>query len=171
MTAWVTIPDGDIDPDSPITTPLMTALRDNVAATAEGSSGAPAVTPNSCTTHVAAAGAIVVASNADQSVSTTSTTYVKLIELIIPYGGEFRIDFDLDGNAIANGYARIYRNGTAVGTERSTANPASFSEDISGWSSGDLLQLYLKHDSDTATVTSFLVKADTVGFGFALSLG
>jgi len=41
MTAWVTIPDGDIDPDSPLTTPLLTALRDNVAASFEKASGAP----------------------------------------------------------------------------------------------------------------------------------
>ena len=38
---WTTIPDGDIDPDSPITTSLVTALRDNVAAAFAGDSGAP----------------------------------------------------------------------------------------------------------------------------------
>ena len=41
--AWVTIADSDIDPDSPITTSLMTALRDNPIAIADGSAGAPAV--------------------------------------------------------------------------------------------------------------------------------
>ena len=41
--AWVTILDGDIDPDSPITTSLVTALRDNVAALAAGDSGAPEI--------------------------------------------------------------------------------------------------------------------------------
>ena len=38
---WTTIPDSDIDPDSPITTGLMTALRDNVAAAFAGDPGAP----------------------------------------------------------------------------------------------------------------------------------
>ncbi len=32
--AWTTIPDTDIDPDSPITTGLITALRDNIIDTA-----------------------------------------------------------------------------------------------------------------------------------------
>ena len=38
---WTAIPDSDIDPDSPVTTSLMTALRDNVAAFAVADSGAP----------------------------------------------------------------------------------------------------------------------------------
>jgi len=44
MVTHVTIPDSDIDPDSPITTPLLTALRDNnikhLLATASASSSA-----------------------------------------------------------------------------------------------------------------------------------
>jgi len=40
---WTAIPNGDIDPDSPTTTGLMTALRDNVAAMGAGDSGAPEI--------------------------------------------------------------------------------------------------------------------------------
>lgn len=40
---WTTIPDSDIDPDSPITTGLMTAYRDNFPALAAGLSGAPLI--------------------------------------------------------------------------------------------------------------------------------
>ncbi|MFA9232002.1 MAG: hypothetical protein ACEQSU_14860 [Microgenomates group bacterium] len=36
MTTYVTIPTGDIDQDSPITQPLLTALRDNVVAAFQG---------------------------------------------------------------------------------------------------------------------------------------
>jgi len=43
---WTVIPNSDIDPDSPITTGLMTALRDNVAALANGDSGAPSIKPS-----------------------------------------------------------------------------------------------------------------------------
>jgi len=43
MTAYNTIADGDIDPESPITTTLMTRLRDNAIAITEGSSGAPEI--------------------------------------------------------------------------------------------------------------------------------
>lgn len=41
MTAYVTIPNTDVDQDSPVTVALMTALRDNPTAITEGSSGSP----------------------------------------------------------------------------------------------------------------------------------
>lgn len=43
MTTYTTIPNGDIDQDSPVTQPLLTALRDNPIATAEGASGSPVI--------------------------------------------------------------------------------------------------------------------------------
>lgn len=43
MTTWTTIPDTDVDQDSPVTQPLMVALRDNPIATAEGADNAPVV--------------------------------------------------------------------------------------------------------------------------------
>lgn len=43
MTTYTTIPNSDIDQDSPVTQPLLTALRDNVAATAEGASNSPVI--------------------------------------------------------------------------------------------------------------------------------
>ena len=62
-------------------------------------------------------------------------------------GSEFRIKFDLRTNNVTSAaYGRIYRNGSPVGTERSTTNTSyvNYSEDISGWSAGDLIQLYTK---------------------------
>jgi len=43
MTAYVSIPNGDVDPESPITTSLMVAMRDNPTAITEGSTGAPKI--------------------------------------------------------------------------------------------------------------------------------
>jgi len=43
MTTYVAIPNGDIDQDSPLTQPLITALRDNPLAVIEGASGAPRI--------------------------------------------------------------------------------------------------------------------------------
>jgi len=43
VTTYTAIPDSDIDPDSPITTSLMTLVRDNPIAITEGASGAPKV--------------------------------------------------------------------------------------------------------------------------------
>ena len=46
MTSYVAIPNGDIDQDSPITQPLMTALRDNPVAIAEGDASVPEILRN-----------------------------------------------------------------------------------------------------------------------------
>lgn len=61
MTAYTTITDGEIDPESPITTTLMTKMRDNAIAITEGSSGAPkmqtaGITDNAVTADKLAAG-------------------------------------------------------------------------------------------------------------------
>jgi hypothetical protein len=43
MTTYTTIPDTDIDQDSPVTQPLMTALRDNPIAIGEGDPTSPGI--------------------------------------------------------------------------------------------------------------------------------
>ncbi len=45
MTTYNTIPDSAIDPESPVTTGLMTKLRDNPIAISEGATGAPRINP------------------------------------------------------------------------------------------------------------------------------
>ncbi len=77
------------------------------------------------------------------------TDYTKSREILIPTYGYLRIKFDLIGDAgepSAIAYGKLYRNGTAIGTEQSEATGAwvTFSEDISGFKPGDLLQLWTK---------------------------
>lgn len=43
MTDWTTIADSQVDPKAPVTSELMTALRDNPAAITEGAIGAPKI--------------------------------------------------------------------------------------------------------------------------------
>lgn len=107
----------------------------------------------------ASAGDILEAS-ADTERSTTSDSYTKLKEIQLPRfgGGTYRIKFDIKKSG-DEGYARIYRNGVAVGTERSaTVTYVTHSEDISGWSAGDLCQLYVKKAGGaTAYVQNFRI--------------
>jgi hypothetical protein len=56
--AWTTIPNSDIDQDSPITQTLMTALRDNPIAIANGDAGAPRIAGIAAMSHEGAAGAV-----------------------------------------------------------------------------------------------------------------
>lgn len=53
---WVNIPNSDIDQDSPVTVALMTALRDNPEAIADGDSGAPRIRDSALSTAVTTAG-------------------------------------------------------------------------------------------------------------------
>lgn len=82
----------------------------------------------------------------DDEVGIDPPSYAKAKETIWKgQAGAFRVKFSMrspGGNLL---YGRIRRNGTAVGTERSTTSTTSveFSEDISGWSPGDLIQVYI----------------------------
>ena len=74
-------------------------------------------------------------------------TYCKKVEAYIAQSGELRIKFLMKSeNSGITVYGRIYRNGVAVGAEQSTSSEGytEFSEDISGWSPGDMCQLYVK---------------------------
>lgn len=71
----------------------------------------------------------------------TTTTLSKVFELQLDRGGTLRITFTIFG--FINAQARIYRNGSAVGTLRTAPTvSATYTQDISGWSAGDSLQIY-----------------------------
>ena len=79
---------------------------------------------------------------------TTNTTLTKVFELRLDRGGTLRITFTIAG--CVNAKARIYRNGSAVGTLRTAATmSATYTQDISGWSAGDSLQIYAALPSGT----------------------
>ena len=71
---YTVIPDADIDQDSPVTQPLMTALRDNPIAIAAGDAGAPRIVDAALDTTVTAAGTTwVINRNAGASVGAVGT--------------------------------------------------------------------------------------------------
>lgn len=87
------------------------------------------------------AGDYIIHLNADER-TTTSASYALLKESKIGVGGTFRIKFSAKGVDGADAF-RIYRNGSAVGTARNPgASYVEYSEDISGWATGDLVQVY-----------------------------
>lgn len=78
--------------------------------------------------------------------SGSPTSYTKVDEIYISRNGTLTIKFDTVFTSGPGGiYGTIYRNGSAVGTERlNTGAFTTYSEDISGWAIGDLCQLYIK---------------------------
>jgi len=97
----------------------------------------------------AAAGDMIVAV-ADAVFTVTPAAYTKVKEIKIGKSGTYRIKFDMYctvGTDEIRG--KIYKNGVAAGTERIRGSEGwgTLSEDISGWVSGDLCQLYAKQTS------------------------
>jgi hypothetical protein len=110
----------------------------------------------------------------NNSLSTTSPTHLLVAEVILGAGGTVRTSFELNSNTTFNvvkGY--IARNGTRVGTLRSTSvgSWVTYTEDISGWSAGDLLQLYFYRESYNSEVYCRNLKVFVEGHSGALNSG
>ena len=106
---------------------------------------------------------------ADDELSYVGTTYQKITSVFSLFAtGTLRIKFDMKPFATWTAYGRIYRNGVAVGTEQSRSVPPyqTFSEDISGWSIGDLIEIYVKgHSSEATYIRNFRVYAVSACLG------
>jgi len=95
--------------------------------------------------------------------STVTSANVKVMEAIIKGKGTLRIKFDLRAAGGATAHGQVRRNGTAVGTSQSTTSTTdvTFSEDIAGWSDGDLVQIYhWRTVTGTGYVNDFKVCGD-----------
>jgi len=87
----------------------------------------------------------------DAEKTDTNAAYVKKKETQLDScinGDAVRIKFDLkSGDGVQTAYGKIYRNGGAIGVERSNATGVyiTYSEDFdcSGWSATDLIQIYI----------------------------
>ncbi len=163
--SWNSITASQCDADSPLDETLMEALRQNAIHTEEwlgdGYTAAKDHSHNNVDSALIsdlganvvgsdsmsyAAGDVLVVS-ADSETIQNNDTYTLVKEIVLARSGTLRIKFDLSlaiGGAAC--YGKIYRNGSPVGTERSTTSTSyvTFSEDISGWTAGDLCQLYTK---------------------------
>jgi hypothetical protein len=109
----------------------------------------------------------------DAAVTQHNGSYTKVKEIYVPRAGILRIKFKLEGaTGAVHGHGRIYRNGVAVGIERSTQTSSgdTYSEDIDDWQPGDLCQLYIYHHiNGDVTVSNFRIYSDA-GFEFVSSV-
>jgi hypothetical protein len=91
--------------------------------------------------------------------TTTSDVYVEWLNYRIVQAGTMRCQFQLTCNSAGgNGFARIYKNGTAFGAERidGDSNFTTYTEDLS-FSSGETLQIFFKRDVATAAYVKDLM--------------
>lgn len=91
-----------------------------------------------------------------QSASTSTTnsgSYVLAKEIVANVSGTYRVVFGLLSQLGGDyGFGRIYKNGVAFGTERTTISTSeqTYTEDLA-FSAGDLIQLYQKSAGGVAT--------------------
>lgn len=97
--------------------------------------------------------------NSEGSETVNITTNTKVKEIYCPYGGTINVYFTLSGaNSASPHYGRIYVNGAAAGTARSSSADASWSENIS-IDAGDFLQVYVYGTGGNwASVTQLLIR-------------
>ena len=162
--AFVTISPTRTDADSPIDQSLMDDIRENLddldgarvtngdAHNHDGGDGGQI--PQDGLKDFATGSARIHAS--DTGRDETSTSYIKKKEILISRDGVLNVYFGLaSSNPLGTAYGRIYKNGSPVGTERTTTTSNAWSEDITV-ARGDLLQLYSKVESPyTSTVSNF----------------
>jgi len=101
--------------------------------------------------------------SSDVRASTTSIDYVQLKELVIPFSGTVNLYFEVGSTGGYTAYGRIYKNGVAVGTQRTgDTSPDAYDEDIAV-TRGDRLQLYAKIQAGgtaSAFVQNFRIRAN-----------
>jgi hypothetical protein len=120
------------------------------------------------------AGNNIVVYNDSDSVSTPATSYTEKKACIIGRGGTVRISFTLSSfSSSITVYGRIYKNGVAVGTERSTTSttPVVFTEDIAV-SQNDRISLYLRtsRNGNPAFSREFVIRVNYDGSTYKVIL-
>jgi len=167
MATWTTIPDADLTSGKPGKQSIFRALRDNIDAALSGDASAPKIQSAAFDDGVITGAKLSVTTVGDSTEAesrdiktTTSTSYVKVSEIYAGRNGNARVVFTLlTGNVANAAYGRIYKNGVAVGTERSTTSTTyvTFSEDFNSLVIGDLIQLYI-HGTATSAANSDSLK-------------
>jgi hypothetical protein len=131
----------------------MNEINANIASIPTNVWGYATRTINFPTTTTQQVASDVLKVSADIERNTVSGAYTKIKEVRIASAGGYRIKFALkSGTGGATSYGKIYKNGVAFGTERTTTSTTytTYSEDLTV-SGGDLIQLYIHGNTvDTA---------------------
>ncbi len=167
--AWVSISNSAIDQDSPITVSLMTALRDNPAAIANGDAGAPLIQTAGLQDGLltlakfpnAQAGSYQLWSAWNTAVENEGDyeewVYSIWYRVAVRKAGTYRTHLNVTKTAGFTGSyisAQISRNGTRIGSActGSTNNEAAILEQDITVSAGDVLSFqYFRHHTGSSS--------------------
>ncbi len=157
MAAWTSIPDSDLDPESPITTSLMLALRDNPIAIIEGASGAPPLTggikADSIDERTTGAGVSIDSVVGSAKAGTGENLFFKVIEI-----GDWNMDAD-PSVSVAHGLTAtkirailsVYIRADALNVYETLDTPTlAFGQLVQGTASWDVTNVVLERDTGGA---------------------
>jgi hypothetical protein len=102
----------------------------------------------------------------------TASSYTLVKQSKIAQGGTLRISFTMNASStVQTAYGRVYRNGVPVGTERSVYGntPVTFTEDISGWSPGDTVEVWGKATGSDVVIKDLVIKVGNGPFAIAIA--
>lgn len=119
MTTYTTITNAEIDQDSPITQPLMTAMRDNPLAIAEGDTTAPGVMIEAL--KVSAGTTVRISNDGEQTITGTTETEVFTTTRFFQKG-QFNLFFEYRHVYAQTMTVRVYVNGSLASTFTTTSS-------------------------------------------------
>lgn len=117
MTTYTTITNAEVDQDSPVTQPLMTALRDNPLAIAEGDATAPGI--QIAALKMASGSVLRISNDPEQVVSAAST--VTVFEMRFFQQGAFNLYFSYRHVYGQTATVRVYVNEVLINTYTTTS--------------------------------------------------
>lgn len=184
--SWTEFAVSDYDPEQPVTTGLVGGIINNHYAQAEGASGAPQH-QTAAYANLSVTGAKVADQTLDGSkiIASTAGDYIehygaeKTFSYTSSYSEAYRLTVPRDGvistkmflkSSLFSVYARIYVNGSPVGTERTTSSATyqEYDENITV-EAGDLLQIYTKGSPSPANGAVYIniMTGNSVGSNWA----
>jgi len=142
----------DISEDIPLNTHKLTGVVDPTSdQDAATKKYVDDTTPSYAPFTYVAGDNLLQTSDTPTSISKNSTTPVKFLQYTAQCNGVLRIKWQATIPMTVVGYMRIYRNGAAVGVTKTlsgSGNPTYMSDDVSGWTTGDYIQIYGWRESD-----------------------
>lgn len=160
--AYSAITAGEIDQDSPITTGLMTRLRDNPIAIAAGDSGAPRIQTNALDTGVVTGAKIAndTITIANFAAPTAADTYPiaffhffdnEYASWKVAKSGGYRVSLTGHSNATA----KVYKNGSLLTTLDSFTESTAQTYDVT-LAAGDVFKIVNDSPTDNDEITMLI---------------
>lgn len=173
MADWTTIADAQVDPKAPVTSELMTALRDNPSAIAEGATGATRIYADSMQGSVAGTTVLFSALGGDAPQTTGGTeTIVEGSRFRATTSGAYRISFEHRKPFGDSSTVVIYKNGSSVYSDTTTSSSYVVDTYDITLTAGDTA--YVAHhgtDASTEPNPGSTVRRVTYGTGTQRSVG